>query len=72
MQITFNIPDSKAQTVITAFCTRFGWSTDMGVTKAQFAKNKISEFIMSNYKDYLVQQAQDTATNALDVIIDIT
>jgi hypothetical protein len=57
--MTINLPDAHANRIIDAFAVQYGWSAGLGVTKAQFAKSKVIEFI----KDTVKHAEQDTCIN---------
>jgi hypothetical protein len=48
-QITITIPDNVISDVVDAFATKFGWTTDLGITKANFAKKKVADYIKAIY-----------------------
>ena len=67
-QITINIPDSAINDVKDAFAALYGWSADSGLTKAQFAKAKVSEYVKTVLKEYKAQQAADGARQSIDTV----
>lgn len=58
-QITINIPDTYLQQTLDAFADQYGWYDAMGVTKAQFAKTKIVEYIKLTRRNYLAKVEAD-------------
>lgn len=61
-QIIIEIPDDKAVDIRDAFADVFGWTDQLGVTKTQFAKQKIAEYVKQIYKQYKVSLASNAAT----------
>jgi hypothetical protein len=61
--ITITIPDAQAQRVLDAIARRHGWDPGGAVTKAQFARNVIANFIKRSVNE---QERQDIL-NAADV-----
>jgi hypothetical protein len=80
--ISINIPDAITPRVINAFARKYGYrqtledGTANPITKAQFAKAKLIEFIKQSVKDMEVDDARNTAAtaavNAADTEITIT
>jgi hypothetical protein len=64
-QITIEIPDAYATRVVEAFAQTYGWTADSGLTKTQFAKKQVAEFIKNVFKHYEAHiasnQARDTS-----------
>lgn len=44
-QINLTIPDTAINRILDGFANEYGWTSDLGVTKAQFAKARIIDFI---------------------------
>ena len=44
-QITLNIPDDKETRFIQAFALVYGWNTDLNLTKKQFMKDKLKDYM---------------------------
>lgn len=59
--ITFNIPDDQVTRVTEAFATRFGWNTDLGVTKVQFAKQQLVQFARDVVQTHELRAAEEQA-----------
>lgn len=52
-QITLNIPDNQITKIVNSFADYYGWTNESGLTKAQFAKLKLIDYI----KDIVRQSA---------------
>lgn len=61
---TINIPDDRAARVVDAFAANYGWTAQLGVSKARFAREKIREFILDNVRAYEAAQAAEAARAA--------
>jgi hypothetical protein len=59
--ITLNIPDAQAQRVLDAVADRFGWTPDLGVTKAAFTKQQVAEWLKRLVVEYERRVAMDAA-----------
>ena len=68
-QLVIDIPDDKVADVLDAFAVQYNWNPGLG-TKAQFARNKVAEYVKSIY---VLQQAKVAAnmakTNASTIVI---
>lgn len=67
-QINITIPDGHISEVVDAFATKFGWTSEMGVSKNQFAKAKVAEYVKAIYiedKDRIASQARSDAAEAV-------
>ena len=82
---TVTIPDDKKDEIIDAICANYryqetvtdpeGLEIPNPMTKAQFAKRKLAEFVKENLKSYKVSQVVETARDAAIVeadAVDIT
>lgn len=69
-QITLNVPDDKEQRFINAFATVFGWYQDIGITKKQFMKSKLKDYMKEILYRAEIAELQKTATNTLQTEID--
>jgi hypothetical protein len=49
-QITITIPDDKIADVRDALCEAYGYSAESGLTKAQFAKKVVADFVKDVYR----------------------
>lgn len=45
-QVIINVPDDKEQRVVDAFAQVYGWTDTLGITRRQFVKKKIRDFIV--------------------------
>jgi hypothetical protein len=59
--IQLNIPDAQAQRVLDAVADRFGWTPELGVTKAAFAKQQVAEWLKRLVVEYERRVAIDAA-----------
>jgi hypothetical protein len=60
-QIIINIPDDKLTEVRDALCEAYNYSTDSGLTKAQFAKKIVADFVKQIYINHVAEKSADTA-----------
>jgi len=60
MIISFTIPDDKAQMIIDGICTHTGWTAASGVTKGQWAKDKLVVTIKEMARVGLLVTSRDT------------
>lgn len=60
MIITFTIPDDKAQMIIDGICTHTGWTAASGLTKGQWAKEKLISTIKEMARVGLLVASRDT------------
>lgn len=66
--ITISTPTEHDQRIIDAFAAVYGWTSESGVTKAQFVKQQIVRFIKDTVRSYERRVAQEAATvNVTDV-----
>lgn len=70
--ITITIPDDKVARVREAFVAEYGWTPELGVTKAEFAKQQIIKLIKQVVKDsegnHSANQARSTVDNDVESI----
>lgn len=74
---TITIPDEKATAVIDAFCDKYGWTENSPLSKVQFAKQMIRDFVRDiyigqtkiNFDSKRKQLAQEAETYMEDVTI---
>jgi hypothetical protein len=67
-QITFNnVPDEAINKIV----VRFGWTTDLGVTKQAFFKRFIADYVKGTYAQ-IVQEEGAEAARIASKAIDIT
>lgn len=75
-QITITIPDAVAGRVVDAMAARYGWTTETGLNKTQFAKriivNLLKETVKMHESDIASRAAAQTASEAVDNQIDIS
>jgi len=67
-QIPITIPDGVISEVADAFASKFGWTPEMGVTKNQFAKAKIAEYVKAIFiedRDRIASLARAQAAEVL-------
>jgi hypothetical protein len=69
-QITLNVPDDKEQRFLNAFATVFGWHSDLGITKRQFMKTKIKDYIKEILYRAEIAEVHKTAAQALQNDVD--
>ena len=51
VNITLTVPDNKQAAVLDAFCAKYGWTEDSGLTKVQFLKQEVAEFLKTPYME---------------------
>lgn len=64
--ITLTIPDDKVQRILDAFAAEFGWTTESGVTKAQFTKAQVIEYIKQVTRNFEANVAANTARQSVN------
>lgn len=69
-QVVFNIPDDKEQRFIDVFAVLFNWNKDSGITKKQFMKSKIKEYMKGVVYRAEVAEANRIAAQTLQEEID--
>lgn len=66
--ITINIPDAQVARVLEAFTEPFGWTPELGVTKAAFAKQQLAAYVREVTLSFERQKKMAAiADTALDV-----
>lgn len=72
--ISIDIPTAAVSRIQDAFVAEFGWTSELGVTKTQFTKAQVIEYIKQvtrNYEANLAAGAaratKDTEINALTI-----
>lgn len=72
--LSITVNDNIASRVNDAFAAEFGWSADLGMTKGQFTKSKVIEYIKQVTRNYeaniaanTARQTKDTEVNAFDI-----
>lgn len=72
MNIQISIPDGKKDKIINAFVIQYGYQatledgSDNPQSKAEFAKQKLIEFVKEVYKASKVKEAETTKQNLRD------
>ena len=51
-QITITVPDNVVQDVLDAFADKYGWDVGMGITKSDFGRKKVADYIKATYVEY--------------------
>lgn len=69
-QITITIPDLVASRVLDAMAARYNWTSDSGLTKAQFAKKVIMDLLKETVKMHEGNVAAKVATDTSDAAVD--
>lgn len=67
--ISITIPDDKASDIRDALCSTYGWTTESGLTKTQFSKKVVAEFVKGVYQNYTIDQAAEQARQNVKVTI---
>ena len=67
-QITITIPDDKIQDVLDAFADNFGYDSESGKTKAQFAKGILITWIKREYLSWKGDTAKASSASDLDAV----
>ena len=57
-QITIDIPDNVVTDVLEAFAAKYGWTPEIGISKANFGRKKVADYIKATYIEYKDQQSQ--------------
>lgn len=75
-QITFNVPDAVEQRVLDAVAVSRGWTPESGLTKLQFFRKVVREFVKGVVSEYeasaAARAAYATAKTSADQEVDIT
>ena len=69
-QLTINIPDAVAARVANAFCDAHGWQASSGITRQQFMKRTVMEFILQAVRSQESRQAADAAAKQAEKSVD--
>jgi hypothetical protein len=68
-QIIINIPDNNIADVRDALCDAYGYSAATGLTKTQFAKKVVADFVKEIYRAQMGTKAAEAArVNAEEAI----
>jgi len=70
-QLTITIPDAKVDAVLNALSERFGYKETIGgepnpQSKASFVKEKLINYLKSNYREHMGYVAMQTHVGDLD------
>lgn len=60
-QIIIDIPTAAVSRIQDAFATEYGWTSESGLTKTQFAKSQIIEYVKQVTRNYEANIAASTA-----------
>lgn len=60
-QVSINIPDAVVSRVVEAMAVRYGWTTESGLTKTQFAKRVLTNLLKETVKMHEGQIASAAA-----------
>lgn len=70
--VSFDIPTAAVNRVNDAFAAEFGWTAELGLTKAQFTKSKVIEYVKQVTRNYeaniAASQARTTVNSEIDGI----
>ena len=58
---TVTIPDAALNDIIDAVCDQYAWNQSLGITKANFTKQKVGQFLTASYITYKAKQASTSA-----------
>ena len=56
-QITIDIPDNVVTDLLDAFADKYGWNPEMGITKANFGRKKVADYVKAIYIEYKDKQS---------------
>lgn len=66
VDVCITIPDTHATDVNNVLADYWGWSSDLGLTKAQFNKQKLAEYLKGLYVSHKASLAADDARVGTD------
>jgi len=69
-QITLTVPDDKEQRFLNAFATTFGWYSELGITKKQFLKLKLKDYMKEILVRAELADSYKTAAKTLQTDVD--
>lgn len=69
-QLTLNYPDDKEQRFLNAFASVYGWTQENELTKKQFMKSKLKDYMKEVLYRSEVSTAHQQASNQLQTEID--
>lgn len=70
-QIILNVPDNQEDRFINAFAKVFGWDTKLEITKKQFFKRKLKDYMKDVLYRSEIAEVNNQASKALQDEIDI-
>lgn len=56
-QIIIDVPNNVVTDVLEAFATKYGWTSEMNITKADFGRKKVADYIKATYIEYKDKQS---------------
>lgn len=59
--ISIDIPAAAVSRIQDAFCAEFGWTTESGLTKTQFTKHQVIEYVKQVTRNHEANIAASTA-----------
>ena len=68
MNINMTIPDASSGEVLDGIAQATGWTTESGKTKAQWAKEKLAQWVKETTKRGLLKTSQADIGAAIDPI----
>lgn len=64
LNLTLTVPDDKAQEILDAFAAQHGYDSESGLTKLQFLKRGVIEFVRNAYATQKVRSAEQAVRAA--------
>jgi hypothetical protein len=68
--ITITIPDTAINRVQDGFAYELGWTSELGVTKAQFTKQQVIKFMKQTVKNAEINQSNLSTSSTINSDID--
>jgi hypothetical protein len=69
MNINLTIPDADAPQIVDGVCSATGWTAASGKTKAQWAKEKLGQWVKETAKRGLLKSSQTDINGTIDPIV---
>jgi hypothetical protein len=69
MNITLTIPDANATQIVDGVCAATGWTAASGKPKAQWAKEKLVQWVKDTTKRGLLKTSQADISAAIDPVV---
>jgi hypothetical protein len=69
-QLTIDIPDAVAPRVLTAFCDAHGWQAGSGISRQQFMKRAVIDYIKQAVRSQESRQAAEVAARQAETAVD--